>query len=173
MLNQRKFFQGPSGWVFTSDMEHNSSLFSQEREALRVIPLKEIHKVQECKQRWVSRWTCVCAAVRPLQGRGVKSAVFLFCSELMMRDNLFEMVTSSRTFYIQVTHHESDCFERFEMSQTSACLHAHYTQTERINWAENRTPEVPEPLLCSYQQRIYQNLSIRIHFNTKRNFKNA
>ncbi|XP_074477058.1 pleckstrin homology domain-containing family A member 1 isoform X3 [Sebastes fasciatus] len=44
----------------------------QEREALRVIPLKEIHKVQECKQR-----------------------------EPMMRDNLFEMVTSSRTFYIQ------------------------------------------------------------------------
>ncbi|XP_044034543.1 pleckstrin homology domain-containing family A member 1 isoform X2 [Siniperca chuatsi] len=43
-----------------------------EREALRVIPLKEIHKVHECKQ-----------------------------SELMMRDNLFEMVTSSRTFYIQ------------------------------------------------------------------------
>lgn len=43
-----------------------------EREALRVIPLKEIHKVQECKQR-----------------------------EPMMRDNLFEMVTSSRTFYIQ------------------------------------------------------------------------
>ncbi|XP_069373650.1 pleckstrin homology domain-containing family A member 1 isoform X2 [Paralichthys olivaceus] len=43
-----------------------------EREALRVIALKEIHKVQECKQ-----------------------------SELMMRDNLFEMVTSSRTFYIQ------------------------------------------------------------------------
>lgn len=26
------------------------------------------------------------------------------CSELMMRDNLFEMVTSSRTFYIQVRH---------------------------------------------------------------------
>lgn len=25
-------------------------------------------------------------------------------SELMMRDNLFEMVTSSRTFYIQVRH---------------------------------------------------------------------
>ncbi|XP_027132917.1 pleckstrin homology domain-containing family A member 1 isoform X2 [Larimichthys crocea] len=43
-----------------------------EREALKVIPLKEVHKVQECKQ-----------------------------SELMMRDNLFEMVTSSRTFYIQ------------------------------------------------------------------------
>ncbi|XP_014904523.1 pleckstrin homology domain-containing family A member 1-like isoform X3 [Poecilia latipinna] len=43
-----------------------------DREALRVIPLKEIHKVQECKQ-----------------------------SELMMRDNLFEMVTNSRTFFIQ------------------------------------------------------------------------
>uniref|UniRef100_UPI0037E99DFB pleckstrin homology domain-containing family A member 1-like isoform X1 n=1 Tax=Semicossyphus pulcher TaxID=241346 RepID=UPI0037E99DFB len=43
-----------------------------EREALRVIPLKEIHKVQECKQ-----------------------------SDLMLRDNLFEMVTTSRTFYIQ------------------------------------------------------------------------
>ncbi|XP_022062765.2 pleckstrin homology domain-containing family A member 1 isoform X3 [Acanthochromis polyacanthus] len=44
----------------------------QEREALRVIPLKEIHKVQECKQ-----------------------------SDLMMRDNLFEMVTGTRTFYVQ------------------------------------------------------------------------
>ncbi|XP_017166456.1 pleckstrin homology domain-containing family A member 1 isoform X3 [Poecilia reticulata] len=43
-----------------------------DREALRVIPLKEIQKVQECKQ-----------------------------SELMMRDNLFEMVTNSRTFFIQ------------------------------------------------------------------------
>ncbi|XP_075891224.1 pleckstrin homology domain-containing family A member 1 isoform X1 [Nelusetta ayraudi] len=43
-----------------------------EREALKIIPLKEIHKVQECKQ-----------------------------SEPMQRDNLFEMVTSFRTFYIQ------------------------------------------------------------------------
>ncbi|KAM6898617.1 pleckstrin homology domain-containing family A member 1-like isoform 2-T2 [Lycodopsis pacificus] len=43
-----------------------------EREALKVIPLKEVHRVQECKH-----------------------------SDLMMRDNLFEMVTSSRTFYIQ------------------------------------------------------------------------
>ncbi|XP_041714419.1 pleckstrin homology domain-containing family A member 1 isoform X3 [Coregonus clupeaformis] len=43
-----------------------------EREPLRVIPLKEVHKVQECKQ-----------------------------SDLMQRDNLFEVVTSSRTFYIQ------------------------------------------------------------------------
>ncbi|XP_056286399.1 pleckstrin homology domain-containing family A member 1-like [Pseudoliparis swirei] len=43
-----------------------------EKEALRVIPLKEIHRVQECNQ-----------------------------SELMMRDNLFEVVTGSRTFYMQ------------------------------------------------------------------------
>uniref|UniRef100_A0A674NZW1 Pleckstrin homology domain containing, family A (phosphoinositide binding specific) member 1a n=1 Tax=Takifugu rubripes TaxID=31033 RepID=A0A674NZW1_TAKRU len=39
---------------------------------LRKIPLKEVHKVQECKQ-----------------------------SDIMMRDNLFEVVTTSRTFYIQ------------------------------------------------------------------------
>ncbi|XP_067101282.1 pleckstrin homology domain-containing family A member 1 isoform X3 [Osmerus mordax] len=44
----------------------------QERDPLKVIQLKEVHKVQECKQ-----------------------------SDLMMRDNLFEIVTSSRTFYIQ------------------------------------------------------------------------
>ncbi|XP_046888139.1 pleckstrin homology domain-containing family A member 1 isoform X3 [Hypomesus transpacificus] len=44
----------------------------QERDPLKVIQLKEVHKVQECKQ-----------------------------SDLMMRDNLFEVVTSSRTFYIQ------------------------------------------------------------------------
>ncbi|XP_061823420.1 pleckstrin homology domain-containing family A member 1-like isoform X2 [Nerophis lumbriciformis] len=43
-----------------------------DRGALRVIHLKDILKVQECKQ-----------------------------SELMMRDNLFEMITSSRTFYLQ------------------------------------------------------------------------
>ncbi|XP_058400171.1 pleckstrin homology domain-containing family A member 1 isoform X6 [Diceros bicornis minor] len=45
---------------------------TQEKEPLRVIPLKEVHKVQECKQ-----------------------------SDIMMRDNLFEIVTSSRTFYVQ------------------------------------------------------------------------
>ncbi|XP_068610356.1 pleckstrin homology domain-containing family A member 1 isoform X3 [Brachionichthys hirsutus] len=43
-----------------------------ERDAIKVIPLKEILKVQECNQ-----------------------------SDLMMRDNLFEIVTSSRTFYVQ------------------------------------------------------------------------
>uniref|UniRef100_A0A3Q1IBA9 PH domain-containing protein n=1 Tax=Anabas testudineus TaxID=64144 RepID=A0A3Q1IBA9_ANATE len=44
----------------------------QDKEALKVIPLKEIHKVQECKDR-----------------------------ELTMRDNLFEVVTTSRTFFVQ------------------------------------------------------------------------
>uniref|UniRef100_A0A4W6DSN5 Pleckstrin homology domain containing, family A (phosphoinositide binding specific) member 1b n=1 Tax=Lates calcarifer TaxID=8187 RepID=A0A4W6DSN5_LATCA len=63
-----------------------------EREALRVIPLKEIHKVQECKQ-----------------------------SELMMRDNLFEMVTSSRTFYIQVIHMKEKKQKNF--SNNSKIIH--------------------------------------------------
>ncbi|CAL8310611.1 unnamed protein product [Boreogadus saida] len=49
-----------------------SALYPQDREPLKVIPLKEVHKVQECKQ-----------------------------SDLMMRDNLFEVVTQSRTFYVQ------------------------------------------------------------------------
>nr|XP_046209887.1 pleckstrin homology domain-containing family A member 1-like isoform X3 [Oncorhynchus gorbuscha] len=48
-----------------------------EKEPLRMIPLKEVHKVQECKQR-------ICIS-----------------SDIMMRDNLFEVVTTSRTFYIQ------------------------------------------------------------------------
>ncbi|KAI5102848.1 pleckstrin-like domain-containing family A member 1 isoform X7, partial [Silurus meridionalis] len=54
--------------------DNNISYFKSdlEREPLRVIPLKEITKVQECKQ-----------------------------SDLLMRDNLFELVTTSRTFYIQ------------------------------------------------------------------------
>ncbi|KAG5197008.1 hypothetical protein JEQ12_010462 [Ovis aries] len=43
-----------------------------EKEALHVIPLKEVHKVQERKP-----------------------------SDVMMRDNLFEIVTSSGTFYVQ------------------------------------------------------------------------
>ncbi|XP_043911985.1 pleckstrin homology domain-containing family A member 1 isoform X4 [Protopterus annectens] len=43
-----------------------------EKEPLRIIPLKEIQKVQECKQR-----------------------------DIMLRDNLFEIVTPSRTFYVQ------------------------------------------------------------------------
>ncbi|XP_065098720.1 pleckstrin homology domain-containing family A member 1 isoform X4 [Paramisgurnus dabryanus] len=43
-----------------------------DREALRLISLNDVKKVQECKQR-----------------------------DVMMRDNLFELVTTSRTFYIQ------------------------------------------------------------------------
>uniref|UniRef100_A0A8C5BIM0 Pleckstrin homology domain-containing family A member 1-like n=1 Tax=Gadus morhua TaxID=8049 RepID=A0A8C5BIM0_GADMO len=46
--------------------------FIDEKEPLRTILLKEVHKVQECKQ-----------------------------SDILMRDNLFEVVTQSRTFYIQ------------------------------------------------------------------------
>ncbi|KAJ8365566.1 hypothetical protein SKAU_G00143970 [Synaphobranchus kaupii] len=54
--------------------ENSVSYFKtdQEKDPLRTIPLKEVHKVQECKQ-----------------------------SDIMMRDNLFEVVTTSRTFYIQ------------------------------------------------------------------------
>uniref|UniRef100_A0AAQ4RCE4 PH domain-containing protein n=1 Tax=Gasterosteus aculeatus aculeatus TaxID=481459 RepID=A0AAQ4RCE4_GASAC len=48
-----------------------------EKEPLRMIPLKEVHKVHECKQ-----------------------------SDIMMRDNLFEVVTTSRTFYIQADSQE-------------------------------------------------------------------
>ncbi|XP_063046949.1 pleckstrin homology domain-containing family A member 1a isoform X3 [Engraulis encrasicolus] len=56
-------------------LEENSLSYFKtdlEKEPLRVISLKEVHKVQECKQ-----------------------------SDIMMRDNLFEVVTSSRTFFIQ------------------------------------------------------------------------
>ncbi|XP_061086725.1 pleckstrin homology domain-containing family A member 1 isoform X4 [Conger conger] len=54
--------------------ENSVSYFKSdlEKDPLRMIPLKEVHKVQECKQ-----------------------------SDIMMRDNLFEVVTTSRTFYIQ------------------------------------------------------------------------
>ncbi|KAA8583621.1 hypothetical protein FQN60_014829 [Etheostoma spectabile] len=54
--------------------ENSMSYFKSdlEKEPLRMIPLKEVHKVQECKQ-----------------------------SDILMRDNLFEVVTTSRTFYIQ------------------------------------------------------------------------
>ncbi|XP_018616828.1 pleckstrin homology domain-containing family A member 1-like isoform X3 [Scleropages formosus] len=54
--------------------ENSMSYFKSdlEKEPLRMIPLKEVQKVQECKQ-----------------------------SDIMMRDNLFEVVTTSRTFYIQ------------------------------------------------------------------------
>uniref|UniRef100_A0A8C6DNV2 Pleckstrin homology domain containing A1 n=1 Tax=Moschus moschiferus TaxID=68415 RepID=A0A8C6DNV2_MOSMO len=62
---KRRYFQLDENTIgyFKSELE---------KEPLRVIPLKEVHKVQECKQ-----------------------------SDIMMRDNLFEIVTSSRTFYVQ------------------------------------------------------------------------
>uniref|UniRef100_A0A672S865 Pleckstrin homology domain-containing family A member 1-like n=1 Tax=Sinocyclocheilus grahami TaxID=75366 RepID=A0A672S865_SINGR len=56
-------------------LEQNSMSYFKselEKEPLRIILLKEVHKVQECKH-----------------------------SEIMMRDNLFEVVTTSRTFYVQ------------------------------------------------------------------------
>ncbi|XP_033885867.1 pleckstrin homology domain-containing family A member 1-like isoform X1 [Acipenser ruthenus] len=54
--------------------ENSVSYFKSDldKEPLRMIPLKEVHKVQECKQ-----------------------------SDIMMRDNLFEVVTTSRTFFVQ------------------------------------------------------------------------
>ncbi|XP_070608655.1 pleckstrin homology domain-containing family A member 1 isoform X2 [Erythrolamprus reginae] len=62
---KRRYFQLDENSVgyFKSELD---------KEPLRIIPLKEVHKVQECKQ-----------------------------SDIMMRDNLFEIVTSSRTFYVQ------------------------------------------------------------------------
>ncbi|XP_031694495.1 pleckstrin homology domain-containing family A member 1-like isoform X2 [Anarrhichthys ocellatus] len=59
--------------------ENSMSYFKSdlEKEPLRMIPLKEVHKVHECKQ-----------------------------SDIMMRDNLFEVVTTSRTFYIQADSQE-------------------------------------------------------------------
>ncbi|XP_058605272.1 pleckstrin homology domain-containing family A member 1a isoform X2 [Onychostoma macrolepis] len=56
-------------------LEQNSMSYFKsdlEKEPLRNILLKEVHKVQECKH-----------------------------GEIMMRDNLFEVVTTSRTFYVQ------------------------------------------------------------------------
>ncbi|XP_040847918.1 pleckstrin homology domain-containing family A member 1 isoform X1 [Ochotona curzoniae] len=62
---KRRYFQLDENTIgyFKSELE---------KEPLRVIPLKDVHKVQECKQ-----------------------------SDIMMRDNLFEIVTTSRTFYVQ------------------------------------------------------------------------
>nr|XP_054605421.1 pleckstrin homology domain-containing family A member 1 isoform X3 [Nothobranchius furzeri] len=72
--------------------------YDQDREALRVISLKEIQKVQECKQR--SEILLELLVSLFLTG-STKHCWVLSYSELMMRDNLFEMVTTSRTFYIQ------------------------------------------------------------------------
>ncbi|XP_072851546.2 pleckstrin homology domain-containing family A member 1 isoform X2 [Pogona vitticeps] len=62
---KRRYFQLDENTIgyFKSELD---------KEPLRIIPLKEVHKVQECKQ-----------------------------SDTVMRDNLFEIVTTSRTFYVQ------------------------------------------------------------------------
>uniref|UniRef100_A0A8D2IIC4 Pleckstrin homology domain containing A1 n=1 Tax=Varanus komodoensis TaxID=61221 RepID=A0A8D2IIC4_VARKO len=62
---KRRYFQLDENTIgyFKSELD---------KEPLRIIPLKEVHKVQECKQ-----------------------------SDILMRDNLFEIVTTSRTFYVQ------------------------------------------------------------------------
>ncbi|XP_016413331.1 pleckstrin homology domain-containing family A member 1a isoform X2 [Sinocyclocheilus rhinocerous] len=56
-------------------LEQNSMSYFKsdlEKDPLRIILLKEVHKVQDCKH-----------------------------GEIMLRDNLFEVVTTSRTFYVQ------------------------------------------------------------------------
>ncbi|CAJ0967829.1 unnamed protein product [Ranitomeya imitator] len=62
---KRRFFLLDENTIgyFKSDMD---------RDPLRLIQLREVQKVQECKQ-----------------------------SDIMLRDNLFEIVTTSRTFYVQ------------------------------------------------------------------------
>lgn len=82
-----------------------------------MIPLKEVHKVQECKQRYLtspnifplyrkmslSRWFVLTFSDKDRDEINLILFFFLLhCSDIMMRDNLFEVVTTSRTFYIQV-----------------------------------------------------------------------
>ncbi|XP_062330137.1 pleckstrin homology domain-containing family A member 1 isoform X1 [Osmerus eperlanus] len=98
----------------------------QERDPLKVIQLKEVHKVQECKQ-----------------------------SDLMMRDNLFEVVTSSRTFYIQ-----SDSPEEMHSwikaisgaivaqrgpGRSAASEHRDHTSSSTYYSSSDQTPHVPRP----------------------------
>lgn len=81
-----------------------------------MIPLKEVHKVQECKQRYLtspnifplyrkmslSRWFVLTFSDKDRWDQFDPVFFLLHCSDIMMRDNLFEVVTTSRTFYIQV-----------------------------------------------------------------------
>ncbi|XP_019498518.1 PREDICTED: pleckstrin homology domain-containing family A member 1 isoform X4 [Hipposideros armiger] len=88
---------------------------TQEKEPLRAIPLKEVHKVQECKQ-----------------------------SDIMMRDNLFEIVTSSRTFYVQADSPE-------EMhSWIKAVSGAIVAQRGPGRSASSEHPNCPEPK-CAFR----------------------
>ncbi|KAM4668473.1 pleckstrin homology domain-containing family A member 1 isoform 5-T5 [Amazona ochrocephala] len=99
---KRRYFQLDENTIgyFKSELE---------KEPLRVIPLKEVHKVQECKQ-----------------------------SDIMMRDNLFEIVTTSRTFYVQ-EHPESSSEPNHALrSAIPAPASSHST-------AAHGSPLVPNP----------------------------
>ncbi|XP_074195023.1 pleckstrin homology domain-containing family A member 1 isoform X9 [Rhinolophus sinicus] len=105
---KRRYFQLDENTIgyFKSELE---------KEPLRVIPLKEVHKVQECKQ-----------------------------SDIMMRDNLFEIVTSSRTFYVQADSPE-------EMhSWIKAVSGAIVAQRGPGRSASSEHPHCPEPK-CAFR----------------------
>ncbi|XP_014958963.1 pleckstrin homology domain-containing family A member 1 isoform X4 [Ovis aries] len=93
---KRRYFQLDENTIgyFKSELE---------KEPLRVIPLKEVHKVQECKQ-----------------------------SDIMMRDNLFEIVTSSRTFYVQ-EHANSPSEPKHALLSGSAAAAAPHSAASRSN----------------------------------------
>ncbi|ELW69716.1 Pleckstrin homology domain-containing family A member 1 [Tupaia chinensis] len=74
-----------------------------EKEPLRVIPLKEVHKVQECKQ-----------------------------SDIMMRDNLFEIVTTSRTFYVQ-EHSNCSSESKYAFRPASTAAATSHSTASRSN----------------------------------------
>nr|XP_043870437.1 pleckstrin homology domain-containing family A member 1-like [Solea senegalensis] len=113
-----------------------------EREALRVIHLKEIHKVHECKQ-----------------------------SEPMMRDNLFEMVTSSRTFYIQADSPEEmhswikaisgaikgDSVTNCVVSSDSTFVHSLFTQLHAVLQHEHSDQSSPS-------STFYYSLDQELHY---------
>lgn len=58
-------------WLFN----YYEQLFAclQEKEPLRMIPLKEVHKVQECKQRYLT-----CPSIYPLYRKGLLSKRMVF-----------------------------------------------------------------------------------------------
>nr|XP_016847721.1 PREDICTED: pleckstrin homology domain-containing family A member 1 isoform X4 [Anolis carolinensis] len=95
---KRRYFQLDENTIgyFKSELD---------KEPLRIIPLKEVNKVQECKQ-----------------------------SDIMMRDNLFEIVTSSRTFYVQ---EHSNCSSESSCSAETATATSHSTTTNNSTVVQN------------------------------------
>lgn len=93
---KRRYFQLDENTIgyFKSELE---------KEPLRVIPLKEVHKVQECKQ-----------------------------SDIMMRDNLFEIVTTSRTFYVQ-EHPPGPSESKHAFRPTNAATATSHSTASRSN----------------------------------------